>query len=261
MPGTRSRTRRLSRSSQPSPLRVTSVAQVVSSSLEQGLVYPRLPHWRTPAPSRTSGASSRSRECQEPQARAQCERQAGHVPVCSVLLTLLHVTWGAQFTLRYDGNFLSRFIAVCKEKPDFLPPVDVIGLQLVEQDLWGLARLLLFVECHVTSLTLCIRQTQHLRLQQTLCQPVFDGPILHTQQEDGELDHCFAVFTRSTSISDGSGIRLPWFIRRVKAVPATTRAAAACGAVRRYVRYRRVGKYSLGSCALAVPSQPSLIVK
>lgn len=34
----------------------------------------------------------------------------------------------------YDRDFLLQFMAVCKEKPDSLPPLDAIGLQPVEQE-------------------------------------------------------------------------------------------------------------------------------
>ncbi|KAI1796808.1 eukaryotic translation initiation factor 4G1, eIF4E-binding domain-containing protein, partial [Ganoderma leucocontextum] len=38
-----------------------------------------------------------------------------------------------QGRFRYDRDFLLQFMAVCKEKPDSLPPLDVISLEPMEQ--------------------------------------------------------------------------------------------------------------------------------
>ncbi|TBU42561.1 hypothetical protein BD309DRAFT_991589 [Dichomitus squalens] len=38
-----------------------------------------------------------------------------------------------QGKFRYDRDFLLQFMAVCKEKPDSLPPLDAIGLEPVDQ--------------------------------------------------------------------------------------------------------------------------------
>ena len=49
----------------------------------------------------------------------QCEISPHH----GILLTLIS----------YDRDFLLQFMAVCKEKPDSLPPLDSIGLEPVDQ--------------------------------------------------------------------------------------------------------------------------------
>ncbi|KAI6029329.1 hypothetical protein BKA83DRAFT_4217320 [Pisolithus microcarpus] len=41
---------------------------------------------------------------------------------------------------RYDRDFLLQFMAVCKEKPPNLPPLDILGIEPVEQSAFGLSR-------------------------------------------------------------------------------------------------------------------------
>ena len=41
--------------------------------------------------------------------------------------------------VRYDRDFLLQFMAVCKEKPDNLPPLDAIGLEPSDQT-FGITR-------------------------------------------------------------------------------------------------------------------------
>ncbi|KAI6046360.1 hypothetical protein EDC04DRAFT_3006432 [Pisolithus marmoratus] len=41
---------------------------------------------------------------------------------------------------RYDRDFLLQFMAVCKEKPPHLPPLDILGIEPVEQTSFGMSR-------------------------------------------------------------------------------------------------------------------------
>ncbi|KAI5982485.1 ARM repeat-containing protein [Pisolithus albus] len=41
---------------------------------------------------------------------------------------------------RYDRDFLLQFMAVCKEKPPNLPPLDILGIEPVDQSVFGLSR-------------------------------------------------------------------------------------------------------------------------
>ncbi|KAH7928676.1 hypothetical protein BV22DRAFT_1126335 [Leucogyrophana mollusca] len=41
---------------------------------------------------------------------------------------------------RYDREFLLQFMIICKEKPDHLPPLDVLGIEPVDQSSFAMAR-------------------------------------------------------------------------------------------------------------------------
>ena len=44
------------------------------------------------------------------------------------------------FILRYDREFLLQFMQVCKEKPPQLPPLDILGLEPVDQTSFAMTR-------------------------------------------------------------------------------------------------------------------------
>ncbi|KAH7909368.1 ARM repeat-containing protein [Hygrophoropsis aurantiaca] len=41
---------------------------------------------------------------------------------------------------RYDRDFLLQFMSICKEKPDHLPPLDVLGIEPVDQSTFAMSR-------------------------------------------------------------------------------------------------------------------------
>ena len=50
------------------------------------------------------------------------------------------MTCDCSIILRYDREFLLQFMQVCKEKPPQLPPLDVLGLEPVDQTSFAMTR-------------------------------------------------------------------------------------------------------------------------